>query len=76
MDPMLSARITNLREAKGLTKSALSKLVGVSDVAVRYWETGETVQIGHEHLLALAKALGVSVSTLLDDPMCACKQSS
>lgn len=64
----LGERIATQRQVKGLNKAALARLVGVSDVAIGYWESGEIRQIGHEHLLKLAKALDTSVSELLDDP--------
>ncbi|MCL7938845.1 helix-turn-helix domain-containing protein [Halomonas sp. ATCH28] len=65
----LATRILQLREAAGLTKADLARCIGVSDVTIGYWETGNIKQIGHERLLTLASAFGISVSELLDDPM-------
>ncbi|MGM0695134.1 MAG: helix-turn-helix domain-containing protein [Pseudomonadota bacterium] len=68
-DEALRERITRLRLEAGLTKRDLARRVGVSDVAVLYWESGEVRVIGHGHLLRLAQAFEITVSELLDDPM-------
>lgn len=65
----LRERLTRLRLEAGLTKRDLARRVGVSDVAVLYWESGEVRVIGHGHLLKLAQAFGITVSELLEDPM-------
>jgi len=62
-------RIMRLRTERRLSKAALSRRVGVSDVTVHYWESGKIAEIGHTKLLGLAQALGITVSELLDDPM-------
>lgn len=65
---MLKHKIKELREAAGMNKAQLGKLIGVSDVTVFYWEKGTIKNIGSNHLLSLGEAFGVSVSELLDDP--------
>lgn len=65
----LGRRIRRLREAAGLSKAELAKRVGVSDVAVGYWESGESKTVNSANLVSLGIALGISVSDLLDDPM-------
>lgn len=65
----LGQRIALERERLGVTRAALARLVGVSDVSVHYWERGVIKQIGHNNLLALARVFGLTVSELLDDPM-------
>lgn len=68
-DETLRERITRLRLEAGLTKRDLARRVGVSDVAVSYWESGESKTITNVHLLKLAETFGITVSELLDDPM-------
>lgn len=63
----LGPRIKRLRQQANLTKAALARLVGVSDVTISYWESGAIKQIGHERLVALASSLGCPLSELLDD---------
>ncbi|WP_412176367.1 helix-turn-helix domain-containing protein [Halomonas sp. HP20-15] len=48
-----------------LSKAALARRVGVSDVTISYWESGTIKQIGHERLVALAEALDCNLSDLL-----------
>ncbi|SHF00878.1 Helix-turn-helix [Modicisalibacter ilicicola DSM 19980] len=64
----LGTRIKQLRLRAKLSKAALARRVGVSDVSVSYWESGAIKQIGHERLLALAEALNCSLEDLLDAP--------
>lgn len=60
----LANNLQELRRKKGLTQEELAEVLGVSRQAVSKWELGE----GYpevEKLVALAKALGVSVDRLL-----------
>ncbi|WP_275286949.1 helix-turn-helix domain-containing protein [Halomonas elongata] len=62
----LGPRIKQLRMEAQLNKAALARRVGVSDVTISYWESGTIKQIGHARLVALARALGCPLSTLLN----------
>ncbi|GAB2795436.1 hypothetical protein GCM10027040_22320 [Halomonas shantousis] len=62
----LGNRIKHLRVKSGLSKAALARRVGVSDVTISYWESGTIKQIGHERLIALAQALDCPLKDLLD----------
>lgn len=64
----LGDRIKQMRLREGLSKARLASKVGVSDVAIGYWESGEITQIGHERLQTLATVLGVTLSELVGDP--------
>jgi len=63
----LGPRIKQLRLQAGMSKAALARRVGVSDVTISYWESGTIKQIGHERLVALTSALSCSIKQLLDD---------
>ncbi|WP_110666150.1 helix-turn-helix domain-containing protein [Salinicola halophilus] len=63
----LGPRIKQLRLQAGLSKAALARRVGVSDVTISYWESGTIKQIGHERLVALTSALDCSLRELLDE---------
>lgn len=63
----LGPRIKQLRIDAGLSKAALARRVGVSDVTISYWESGTIKQIGHERLIALADALHCPLERLLED---------
>jgi transcriptional regulator with XRE-family HTH domain len=60
----ISARIKATREARGLTASQLSRLVGVTPAAVWFWEK-KGFSPGNPSLDGIAKALGVSTRFLL-----------
>ncbi|WP_224419425.1 MULTISPECIES: helix-turn-helix domain-containing protein [Modicisalibacter] len=62
----LGSRIKALRLKANLSKAALARRVGVSDVTISYWESGTIKQIGHERLVALTEALDCSLSDLLE----------
>ncbi|MHB0776604.1 helix-turn-helix domain-containing protein [Halomonas sp. WWR20] len=62
----LGNRIKQLRVEAGLSKAALARRVGVSDVTISYWESGTIKQIGHERLIALSEALECPLKNLLD----------
>lgn len=70
-NPRLAKRIQELRKEHGLNKRTLSKRIGVSDVCVNYWESGESKTISHINLIKLAKFFGITVSELVEDPMLA-----
>ncbi|MCK0767954.1 helix-turn-helix domain-containing protein [Chromohalobacter canadensis] len=63
----LGPRIKQLRIDAGLSKAALARRVGVSDVTISYWESGTIRQVGHERLIALAEALHCPLERLLED---------
>lgn len=63
----LGPRIKQLRIDAGLSKAALARRVGVSDVTISYWESGTIKQVGHERLIALADALHCPIERLLED---------
>lgn len=67
----LGERIRYYRIQKGLNKASLGRIVGVSDVSVSYWESGQISEVGHRKLCRLCQALGVSLDTLLADEMMA-----
>lgn len=56
-----------MREAKGLGKSALARLAGVSASAVTQWESGETKQLKGPVLVRVAAALGVHPEEIATD---------
>jgi DNA-binding XRE family transcriptional regulator len=57
----LQCRLQEIREAKGLSKSELGRRVGVSDLQIRRYETGE--QIPRLSIaIRISEALGVSVN--------------
>ncbi len=58
------ARINALRKAAGLSKEELARRVGVSDVAVHYWERGDSLPRG-KNLLSLAVQLGTTPEHIL-----------
>lgn len=60
-------RIRELREAEGITQTALASRMGVSRQAVNQWETG-TVWPSAQILPALAAALGCSIDELYTEP--------
>lgn len=57
-------RISEAREAAGLSRRELAKRMQVSYYSIRYWELGEKQPRGHR-LLRLAKSLEVPVVYLL-----------
>lgn len=69
-------RLKHLRLEAGLTKYALAKKVGISDVSVGYWERGISKTINHLLLMRLAEALNVTVSELVGDPQLSTHESA
>lgn len=63
---MTSTRITELREAAGLTKVELARRAGVNERTVRNIEHG-VYQPSLSTARSLAEALGVPLHALLDD---------
>jgi transcriptional regulator with XRE-family HTH domain len=59
------AKIRRLREEHGLTQAQLASLVGVTDAALRGYESGRRIP-KRGHLLLLADALGVAPESLVD----------
>ena len=58
------AWLLHLRKERGLSQDEISKLTGVPQSTWAYWEkTGKLA--GREIIIKAAKALGVSVQTLL-----------
>jgi transcriptional regulator with XRE-family HTH domain len=60
----IGANILALRTERGLSQAALGRAAGTTGGAVGYWEAAAR-QIGAEHLVNLAAALGVAVTRLL-----------
>lgn len=56
----LAERIRTRRAELGLSLDDLADAAGVSGTAVRKWESGETNNLKHEHLFAIAEALNVN----------------
>lgn len=61
---MIGHRIKALRMAKGWSQNMLVLRSGVSRSVISKLERGETVSVGFENGLSLAKALGVSAEGL------------
>ena len=59
------SKIRRLREEHGLTQAQLASLVGVTDAALRGYESGRRIP-KRGHLLLLADALGVAPEALVD----------
>lgn len=69
----MGQRITELRRAAGLSKNRLSKMVGVSEGSVRYWERHGIRTAQYALMARAARALGVAMEDLddggaMDDP--------
>jgi transcriptional regulator with XRE-family HTH domain len=66
VDPMTwNIRLTQAREAAGLTKTKLGVLVGVPEQVVMQWEAGDLDSLTGENLLAIGDALDVSPAWLV-----------
>lgn len=59
------ARITGLREARGLTRTRLSQLSGVPLRTLEEWEAGRRVPRDVYQIHAVAAALGMSIEDYL-----------
>ena len=62
----IAPHLKALCERKGLTQAGLGKLVGLDQTHISRLENG-TKGVSNEKLLAIAEALGVTVSDLLGD---------
>ncbi|QUL38960.1 helix-turn-helix transcriptional regulator [Erythrobacter sp. JK5] len=65
--PVFPNRIREHRLAKKLSQAELGQMVGVSDVAIGYWEV-EKRDPRLSNLRALARALKVTTADLLSAP--------
>ncbi|MGQ5735507.1 XRE family transcriptional regulator [Serratia sp. IR-2025] len=63
---MINTKIRQSRKAQKLTQEGLAKLLGLTKATISQWESGSTEPNG-KNLIALARALKVSVDWLLDD---------
>ncbi len=64
MKRKIAQRLKELREDKGLSMQALSKIIGISDSSLGRWERGEG-DITGDNLIILADFFGVSTDYLL-----------
>lgn len=60
-------KIRSFRKALGMTQEELGNAIGVGKAAINKYETGVVVNLKRSTLSALAKALHVTLSELLDD---------
>jgi transcriptional regulator with XRE-family HTH domain len=58
-------RLKLAREKRGLNKSQMSRLVGVSKATTTYWESGSTKMIDGEHLVKVASVLKITPEWLI-----------
>jgi transcriptional regulator with XRE-family HTH domain len=65
--PSYGAHLTKLRVNAGLTQVQLAEATGLSQSNIAFWERADKPPRG-EVLPVLAKALGVTVAKLLDEP--------
>lgn len=61
----VAARISELREARGLTRTRLAQLSGVSLRTLEDWEAGRRVPRDVYQIHAVAAALGLSIEEYL-----------
>jgi len=62
------SRLRELRTARGMTPTGLGAAVGVTEAAVRQWESGKRVpRLRLDQALRLTRALGVQLEDLLLD---------
>lgn len=61
----VAARITGMREARGLTRTRLSQLSGVPLRTLEEWEAGRRVPRDVYQIHAAAAALGISIEEYL-----------
>jgi transcriptional regulator with XRE-family HTH domain len=65
---MNNNKLKELREARGLSKTALSKLSGVSRPTINKLENQSEIVTNTQTLTKLSEALGVSIRTLFLPP--------
>lgn len=58
------ARLRTVRQLRGLTQAGLAKEIGISKQAITTYETGRR-EAGYRNLIALSRALEVSIDWLL-----------
>lgn len=63
--------VTRIREAKGVTKTAVARYLGMSLQGYSYLEKGET-RLDVERLKRIAKKLGVNCAIFFDDKLTDC----
>lgn len=61
----LGQRIKRLREAAGLSQQQLGEKVGVSRIAVRKWEIGQTSNLKLDNLMSLCRLFRVTPEYLI-----------
>jgi DNA-binding transcriptional regulator YiaG len=61
----VAVRVTGLREARGLTRTRLAQLSGVSLRTLEDWEAGRRVPRDVYQIHAVAAALGLSIEEYL-----------
>ncbi len=59
-------RLTQAREAKKLSKSALGRLLKISAPTITHWESGEIEHIKAENLMKLCEVLDVTEAWLMN----------
>lgn len=64
---MLHERITAAMRARGLNKSELAELSGLSQPMITYITTGQTRDPGISKVVAITKALNVPIDVLIDE---------
>lgn len=70
----LAARILRLRHARGLSRTELAAVTGLSKPSIWSWETGKS-KPRHSNIVLLANALEVSVKDLLKKDIIQLRQS-
>lgn len=60
----ISKRLFELRTERNITKKSLGKAIGVSDVAIGYWESGRS-EPNASNIVALADYFDVTTDYLL-----------
>jgi transcriptional regulator with XRE-family HTH domain len=64
--PTLGENVKSLREQRKISQQALAELIGTSPSTVNNWEKGRKTDLPVTTLLAIAKALDVTVDAVLD----------
>lgn len=65
--PPFAQLIRQAREAKGLSRPALARKIGVSHQAVEFWETGRVRRPSFENLVRLARELEIPLEQITAD---------
>lgn len=74
MNRLLPDKLREVQGRRDLSVPALARLVGVSDITVRKWRSGE-YSPNADNLAKLATALGVGVADITADLCPTCGQS-